>query len=100
MQTPTKPPRNTPLSVKLEADEKTALMKIAATKARSVHYVMRQALSEYIEREQKRSDFYEDGKKALEHCQATGLHVTQDEIMVWAESLGTPEELPPPVCHE
>lgn len=100
MQTITKPARNTPLSVKLEANEKAALMKIAASKERSVHFVMRQALNEYIDREQKRIDFYEDGRKALEHYKETGLHVTHEEMMVWAQSIGTPDELPPPVCHK
>ncbi|MGZ6393930.1 MAG: CopG family ribbon-helix-helix protein [Pseudobdellovibrionaceae bacterium] len=96
----TQTPRNTPLSVKLEPTEKSALAKIAEGKKRSVHFVMREALSEYIDREQKRLDFYEDGRKALEHYKATGLHVTSAEIQTWAESLGTSNELPQPVCHE
>ena len=63
-------------------------MKIAASKERSVHFVMRQALNEYIDREQKRIDFYEDGRTALEHYKETGLNVTHEEMMVWAQSLG------------
>lgn len=100
MQTTVNPPRNTPLSVKLEANEKTALMKIAEQKERSVHFVMCQAVREYIDREQKRLDFYEDGRKALEHYKETGLHVTHEEMMMWAKSLGTSHELTPPVCHK
>lgn len=96
----TETPRNTPLSVKLEPTEKTALAKIAEGKKRSVHFVMREALSEYIDREEKRLDFYEDGRKALEHYKATGLHVTGEEIKTWAKSLGTSNELPKPICHE
>lgn len=93
-------PRNIPLSVKLEATEKTALARIAEAQKRSVHFVMRQAVSEYIDREQKRLDFYEDGRKALGHYKATGLHVTHEEIKTWIESLGTSNELSAPVCHK
>jgi len=100
MQPITKPARNVPLSVKLEVNEKAALIKIAEQKKRSVHFIMRQALNEFIEREQKRFDFYEDGRKALEHHKETGLHVTQDEMLVWAESLETSNEIPPPICHK
>lgn len=89
-----------PLSVKLDGDEKTALMKIAKQQKRSVHFVMRQALSEYIDREQKRVAFYETAKKSGEHYRQTGLHTTHEEMKAWAESLGMPNELPSPVCHK
>lgn len=98
--TTTQTPSNTPVSVKLEPTEKTALAKIAEGKKRSVHFVMRQAVSEYIDREQKRLEFYENGRKALEHYKATGLHVTHEEMKKWAESLGTSNELTQPACHE
>ena len=68
MNTSTHVPRNiTPLSIKLEADQKDILTKIAKEKERSVHYLLLQAVKEYIEREQARMSFYEDGRKAVEH---------------------------------
>ncbi len=93
------PRKITPLSIKLEADQKDLLTQIAKEKDRSVHYLLLQAVKEYIEREQARMSFYEDGRKAVEHFNQTGLHVTQDEMRAWADSLGSHQELPSPVCH-
>ncbi|SJM92875.1 conserved hypothetical protein [Crenothrix polyspora] len=96
--TPTQRP--SPLSVKLDSKEKDLLMQMAKEKQRSVHFLMCQAVREYIEREQAHKHFFEEGRKAIEHYNQTGLHVTHDEIKSWAESLGTPKELPHPVCHK
>jgi predicted transcriptional regulator len=49
--------------------------------------------------EKNRLEFYEDARKASEHYKATGLHTTHEEMMAWANSLGTENELPPPKCH-
>lgn len=89
-----------PLSIKLDSEKKQDLVWIAEKKSRSVHFLLLQAVSEYIENEKKRLEFYEDGKKALEHYKATGLHTTQEEMIAWANSLGTANELPQPVCHK
>ncbi len=88
------------LSVRLEAEEKNLLRKIAKEKDCSVHVLMSQAVREFIGREQARLDFFEDGRKAIEHYDQTGLHVTHKEMRAWAESLGNSDELLSPVCHE
>jgi predicted transcriptional regulator len=90
----------TPLSIKLGADKKDDLTWIAEKKDRSVHFLLLQAVSEYIDNEKKRLEFYEDGRKSLEHYKATGLHTTHEEMMEWANSLGTTNELPLPKCHK
>jgi predicted transcriptional regulator len=90
----------TPLSVRVGTDQKDQLEWIAEKKERSVHFLLNQAVSEYIENERKRLEFYEDGRKAIEHYKETGLHTTHEEMMAWAESLGTDTELPLPPCHK
>jgi predicted transcriptional regulator len=90
----------TPLSIKLDSDKKDQLAWIAEKKERSVHFLLLQAVSEYIENEKKRLEFYEDGRKALEHYKASGLHTTHEEMIAWANSLGTANELPQPKCHK
>lgn len=54
---------------------------------------------EFLEENEIGLDLYEAGKKALEHYKATGLHTTHEEMLIWANSLGTAEELPQPKCH-
>lgn len=87
------------MSLKIAPSEKIALQNIARSKDRTVHHLMRQVVSDYIKTEQSRIAFYEAGKKSIAEYKATGLHVTMAEMRAWADSLGTPNELPKPICH-
>lgn len=93
-------PKPTPVSVKLEAYEKQALTQIAAEKSRSVHYLLREAVHEYIERETARLEFKKEADEAWKHYNETGLHLNQDEIEQWANSLYSDENKSAPSCHE
>lgn len=90
----------TPLSIRIDEGKKNQLAWIAQKQDRSVHYVLLQAVSEYISKETKRIEFYEAAMQASQHYAETGLHTTQDEVEAWVNSLGTPNELQPPVCHK
>jgi predicted transcriptional regulator len=98
--TPQTSQKSVPLSIKLEADQKQSLAQIAKEEDRSVHFLLCQAVKEFIEREQAKTDFHESAVAGSEHFNATGLHTTHEELKVWAQSLGTKSELTPPVCHE
>ena len=74
-----------PVSVKLDADERTRLSAVAAARKRSSHYLMR----EYLTREELRQDFADEAEKARADYEQTGLHVTHAEMDAWAKSLGT-----------
>ena len=89
-----------PLSIKLEAEQKMSLAQIAKEKDRSVHFLLCQAVKEFIEREQAQTDFYETAKAAGEHYRKTGLHTTHEEMKAWAKSLGNANELTAPTCHK
>lgn len=90
----------TPVSIKLAAEQKLLLTQIAKKQHRSVHFVLCQAVKEFLDREQAKLDFYESARKAGEHYQETGLHTTHEELKTWANSLGTAQELAPPVSHK
>jgi predicted transcriptional regulator len=98
--TTTEQKKNIPLSVKLPQEDKEFLTKIAKEQDRSVHFLMYQAIQEFIEREKRRQQFYEEALQASEHYKSTGLHTTHNEMKLWAESLGTDHERPSPVCHK
>ena len=89
-----------PLSIRLGAEKKDQLAWIAEKKDRSVHFLLCQAVSDYIESETKRLEFYEEALQASKHYAETGLHTTHEEMTAWIESLGTDNELTPPVCHK
>ncbi|OWV81793.1 CopG family transcriptional regulator [Rhizobium sp. R634] len=54
-----------------------------------------QQFAQYVEREEKRETL-----DAWDEFQATGRHVTGDEVANWLSTWGTDEELPTPECHK
>lgn len=86
-------------SVKLDDGLKDRLKHIATTKRRSQHWLMKEAIAEYVEREEKREAFFADAHKAWENYQATGLHVTGEEVDTWLAELEAGNDVEPPKCH-
>ena len=60
---------------------------------------MREAILQYVEREERREAFHQDAIKAWNEYQATGLHVTMEEADAWLGKLETGQDLEPPECH-
>lgn len=60
---------------------------------------MREAITQYVEREEKRQSLHQEALAAWQEVQDTGLHVTGDEVTAWLDSWGIDNELPAPECH-
>lgn len=88
-----------PLAVKLELDIRDRLKTLASSRQRSTHWMMREAIAQYIEREEKQESYRQDGLRAWNEFQATGLHVTQDEADGWLAKLEAGQDTEPPTCH-
>jgi predicted transcriptional regulator len=86
-------------SVKLEPDVKERLQRLAEARQRKPHWLMREAISQYLEREEKRQALYDDASKAWEEYQANGLHVTLAEADAWLAELEAGNDVEPPKCH-
>ena len=89
-----------PTSIKLDDDLKGRVQYLADTRRRSAHWVMREAIEQYVEREEKREAFRQEALSAWERYQSTGLHATAEEVEKWLSSWGTDDELPAPQCHK
>ncbi|WP_375450067.1 CopG family ribbon-helix-helix protein [uncultured Devosia sp.] len=87
------------VSVKLDDDMKDRIQSLAESKRRSAHWIMREAIQEYVSREEARRSFIADAEESWRHFQETGLHVTGEEMDAWLSSWGTDEELDAPECH-
>ena len=87
-------------SVKLDDDMKGRVQHLAQARKRTSHWIMREAISQYVEREEKREALRRDTLKAWEGFQETGLHATAEEVDQWLASWGTENELPAPECHK
>jgi predicted transcriptional regulator len=73
---------------------------LASEKQRSTHWRMREAIKQYVEREELRSKLRRDAVATFEKCQATGLHVTAQEADMWLAKLEAGEDAEPPACHD
>ena len=88
------------VSVKLDHDIRTRIENLAEARHRTAHWIMREAIQQYIEREEKREIFRQDTIKAWDEYRETGLHATADEVDSWLDSWGSDNELPAPICHK
>lgn len=88
------------LSVKLDNSTHARIERLASTRQRTAHWMMRQAIMQYLEREEKRETFRQDTLQAWDEYQATGLYTTSEEVNAWLASWGTDNELSAPVCHQ
>jgi predicted transcriptional regulator len=89
-----------PTSIKLDDDLKSRVQNLADNRQRSAHWLMREAIEQYVDREERREAFKQDALNAWEDYRETGLHVTSDEVERWLASWGTDDETPPPRCHK
>lgn len=90
----------TATSIKLDDELKGRIQHLADARRRTSHWIMREAIAQYVEREEKREALRQDTLKAWDEFQATGLHATAEEVEKWLSSWGTENELPAPECHE
>ena len=88
------------MSVKLDLNDKERLTALAKSRKRTPHYLMKQAVQDFLAREEARQDFIVEAKSSWDHYVQTGLHVTLDELHEWANSLDANPDAPPPVCHK
>lgn len=89
-----------PTSIELDDTLKGRVRHLAEIRRRTPHWIMREAIMQYVEREEKREALRKDTLDAWEDFQATGLHATAEEVETWLASWGSENELPSPECHE
>ncbi len=87
-------------SIKLDDSLKGRVQHLAEARKRTSHWIMREAIAQYVEREEKREALRLDTLKAWEEFQETGLHATADEVEQWLGTWGSDDELPAPECHK
>jgi predicted transcriptional regulator len=93
-------PQPSTTSLKLDVGIKDRIQRLASARRRSPHWVMREAIEQYVEREEKRERFRQDALAAWAHYQATGLHATAAEGDAWLAKLEAGKKAPPPKCHD
>ena len=87
------------MSIKLDSDTQSRIKQLAAARDRSAHWMMREAITQYVEREEKREAFRQDTLKAWEEYRNTGLYVTAELADAWLGQLEQGNDIEPPECH-
>ncbi|MEQ1601317.1 MAG: ribbon-helix-helix protein, CopG family [Methylophilaceae bacterium] len=88
-----------PVAIKIDDDTKARVKRLAEARHRTPHWLMREAITQYVEREEKREAFRQDTLKAWEDYRTTGRHVTADEADAWLTQLEQGSDIEPPECH-
>jgi predicted transcriptional regulator len=89
-----------PVAVKLDPDMKERLLRLAAAKKRSPHWIMREALREYTEREERVENLRQETLKRWEAYKITGETVDNEAVMAWLDTWGSEHETERPSCEK
>ena len=88
-----------PTSLKLDPAIEKRVQHLATARQRTPLWILREAVEQYVEREEKRERFQGAALAAWEHYRATGLHVRAEEADAWLAKLEGGEDAAPPPCH-
>ena len=86
-------------SLKLDAGTEERLQRLASARQRTPDWVLREAVEQYVDREEKREQMRQDARASFAQYEATGLHVTAEEADAWLAKLEAGEDAVPPSCH-
>lgn len=87
-------------SLKLDAETKRRLQRLAEARRRSAHWLMREAIEQYVAREEHREQVRQAALAAWNEYQATGRHVTAEEADAWLARLEAgDDDAEPPLPH-
>jgi predicted transcriptional regulator len=86
-------------SIKLDPAIKERLQRLADAQRRSAHWMMKQAIEEFVEREETREQFRQDPTGPFEDGESTGLHLTHEEASEWLRKLVEGHRTPMPKPH-
>jgi predicted transcriptional regulator len=88
------------VSVKLDDNLKGRVQQLAKARQRSPHWVMHEAIRQYVEREEAREAFRQEAQTSWAAYQETGRHVTGAEARAWLNRWGSDSDAEPLECHE
>lgn len=87
-------------SVKLDDDLKKRIKNLADAQHRTSHWIMCEAIRDYVEREEDRESFKQEALASWTAYQETGQHLSSQQTRDWLNNWGTDKETEIPECHE
>ena len=89
--------KTTTMGVKLDEKTRKRLKSLGSLRDRSPHYLMRQAINEYLDREEEIEQERRLTLERWERYEATGESIDHGAVASWLDSLGTDTEKPCPI---
>jgi predicted transcriptional regulator len=93
-------PRNGPVTITLDDADLYRIASLASAKKRTPHYLMKEAILEYLQKEEARQNFIAAAESSFVHYKETGLHITLDEFDSWVDQVKQDPNTPIPACHK
>lgn len=87
-------------SLKIDDALKSRVQSLANRRRRSPHWIMLEAIQQYIEREDARERFTQEALASWTAYQKTGRHLTGQEVRAWLNTWGNDDEMAVPECHK
>ncbi len=87
-------------SIKIDDELKSRVQHLAGLRQRSAHWIMREAIAQYVEREEAREGFKQEALASWAEYQETGRHLTGKETRAWLRQWGTAAETKLPKSHK
>jgi predicted transcriptional regulator len=81
-----------PIAIKLPEADRTRLKQLADIKKRSPHWLAKEAISQYLDREECVESFRRETSDRWEEYRQTGATVSNEAVMEWLDSWGTASE--------
>ena len=87
---------NMTIGVKLDDTIRERLKTVGTAKRRSTHWLMREAINQFLAREEEVLRRQQETLESWEHYQTTSEHVSHSVMTTWLETWGTEKEGPCP----
>ncbi|MBP8294628.1 MAG: CopG family ribbon-helix-helix protein [Burkholderiales bacterium] len=87
-------------SIKIDDDLKERIQRLAQLRQRSAHWIMCEAIAQYVEREEGRESFKQEALASWTSFKETSRHLTGQEVRSWLKTWGTEAETKLPKCRE
>lgn len=87
-------------SLKIGDELKSRVKSLASQRRRSPHWIMLEAIQQYVEHEEAHERFRQEAQASWQAYRETGRHLTGQEVRDWLQTWGTDDERPVPECHK
>ncbi|MGY4492068.1 CopG family ribbon-helix-helix protein [Pseudomonas sp. TE3610] len=87
-------------SIKIDDDLKDRIQHLAGLRQRTAHWLMREAITQYVQREEARESFKLEAQESWAAYQETGQHLSGEQVSTWLKSWGGDAPTEAPECHD